>query len=71
MIGGIVFEDANGNGVRDAREPGIAGVAISMGARSSAAAPMAATRSPPGRTAWYSRATTRYHPEEATSSLLT
>jgi hypothetical protein len=30
-ISGTVFEDANGNGLRDAREPGIAGVAISNG----------------------------------------
>src|SRR5690606_13315864 len=29
--GGVVYEDANGNGQRDAGEPGIAGVAVSNG----------------------------------------
>ncbi|MCJ0824469.1 calcineurin-like phosphoesterase C-terminal domain-containing protein [Luteimonas sp. 50] len=31
QLGGTVFEDANGNGRRDAGEPGIAGVALSNG----------------------------------------
>jgi len=31
MLSGVVFEDTNGNGVRDAGEPGIAGVRLSNG----------------------------------------
>ena len=33
LPGGMVFEDGNGNGVHDAGEPGIAGVAVSDGRR--------------------------------------
>lgn len=32
MATGVVFEDRNGNGVRDAGEPGLAGIAVSNGA---------------------------------------
>src|SRR5205807_9167394 len=40
---GFVFVDANNNGIRDAKEPGIAGVSVLLGGRNDLGQPVNAT----------------------------